>query len=61
MGQFLAIGLRISAAESKKDMKKHFDNEKSVDGILDQIEAKYGLTNIYERKDDHKHYIYSKN
>lgn len=51
MGQFLAIGLRISAAISKKDVEKHLDDETSVDDILGQIETKYRLSDIYERKE----------
>lgn len=59
MGQFLSIGLRISAAIHKKDVKKHLDEEKSVDDILSQIEEKYRLTDIYERKEKDDYYVYS--
>lgn len=59
MGQFLAIGLRISATVSKKDVEKRLDKEKSVDDTLGLIEKRYGLTDIYERKEKDEYYIYS--
>ena len=59
MGQYLAIGLRIRAAISKKDVEKHLKNEKSADDILRQIEKEYRLEDIYERKENDDYYVYS--
>lgn len=58
MGQFLAIGLRISAAVRKQDVEKHLDG-KTVDNILGQIEERYRLSGIYERNEEGEYYVYS--
>lgn len=57
MGQFLAIGLRLTAAIRKKDIEKQSD-DKSADDILKLVEEKYNLTEIYDRKEDGEYYVY---
>lgn len=57
MGQFLAIGLRLTAAIRKKDIEKQSD-DKSADDILRLVEEKYHLTGIYDRKEDGEYYVY---
>ena len=54
----MAIGLRIRAAVRKSEVEKHL-NGKSVDDILGQIEKRYGLADIYERKEKDEYYVYS--
>lgn len=57
MGQFLAIGLRLTAAIKKKDIEKQSD-DKSADDILKLVEEKYNLTGIYDRKEEGEYYVY---
>ena len=57
MGQFLAIGLRLTVAIRKKDIEKQSD-DKSADDILKLAEEKYNLTGIYDRKEDGEYYVY---
>ena len=58
MGQFLAIGLRIKATIYKDEMEKHL-NGKTIDDVLGQIEAKFGLSDIYDRNEKDDCYVYS--
>lgn len=57
MGQFLAIGLRLTVAVRKKDIEKQSD-DKSADDILKLAEEKYNLAGIYDRKEDGAYYVY---
>lgn len=57
MGQFLAIGLRLSVAIRKKDIERHLD-EKSADSIFRQIEDEYHLSDIYDCKEENDYYVY---
>lgn len=58
MGQFLAIGLRLSVVIRRKDIAKYLDRT-SLDNIFKQIEKKYHLSDIYDRKEDGEYYVYN--
>lgn len=55
MGQYLAIGLRLMASVKKE---QEFD-EISVEDVLSKVENRYNLSDIYERSEKEKYYVYS--
>lgn len=57
MGRYLAIGVKLQTAVRKEEISKHLE-EASIEDILDQVETKYHLKDIYVRKEEEDYYVY---